>query len=568
MDDIQVNSPQVEADLAPTQSFEDTEFTTVNCYISGGRGGRGGGGGIEGGNGGTGEGPTMNFDRVRSVNFINNAPHKTRKASDFRKIRLGDLDLREEKGVGRTVGAVSRNRRVYAARVHGRKRPVTAAVYEGVDAKEKWLEEVKKYEGLRLPTLVQVFGIVKSKQLYATVYEDDLIPIAEFRQWYSDSEISSHLFEYYVDKELHGCKHYLKERNCFSDEYTLWIRGTTKHLCVELSDSDDWTEGLSHSDNLVLHPPTEFTGMAQETIWMSCFELEEFHDVMVIYADGDPFCLPVSPHHLCRPGAILFLPDLDMDLYRNYNETRISPGGEVAHIPELQFNEVGWMLHHQYCNIENICKFEMGNGWIRFWFPHIPAPCKDLIWKTILSADSGKEPGTAETAWFTQANHIFSGYGIKDDLDSYAFINETSYWVSLLDSGCPPAETTLSDGIFLFLSPIGAMQNRGLRGLVYPFPMFWSLEPSGSPGLLPEEATVLGLPTLSVRAELWGTRWSTEIYCGLVEFYRRKGFDPYSLDVALHLELPLYQPSLHDGVYPRVQLLDEEEETDSDSESV
>ncbi|KAJ7477960.1 hypothetical protein B0H11DRAFT_2194356 [Mycena galericulata] len=527
MDEIQVNSPQVEAGLVPMQGASAMFHSAHNFSISGG-------------------------EFSHTVNFISNASLKTRETSgleDFREIRLGDLNLRKEKGMGRTVGALGWNRRVYAARVHGCTHPMTVAVYEGEDIEEKWLEEVKKYEGLRLPTLVQVFGIVKSKQLYATVYEDDLIPINEFRRGYRDSEISSALLEYYVDIELQRCKRYLEERSCFSQERTLWMRGTTKNLCLELSKSYDWTAALTSGDFL-LHPPTRFTGLAQETIWMASFELKEFHDVMVRYA-GASVWPHISPHHLCRPGAILFLLDMDMDPYQNSNEMGISPGGEVAHIPGLQVHNLGWVLSSQYRNFESI-RTEMGNGWTRFCFPRIPAPCKDFINRIILCAERN---WAIETAWLSQANYIFSGYSIKNDLDSYGtfsstfFIHETSYWVSLLDSGHPPTEITLSGGIFLFLAPIGAMQNSDLGGLVYPVPAFWSFEPSGSHGL-PEDGTALGLPILSVSARISGSQWSTKIYHGLVEFHRCKGFNPDSLDVTLHLGLPLYQPSLHNSVYP------------------
>ncbi|KAJ7500829.1 hypothetical protein B0H11DRAFT_2275592 [Mycena galericulata] len=294
---------------------------------------------------------------------------------------------------------------------------------------------------------------------------------------------------------------------------------------------------------------------------MLCFQLEEFHDVMARYAVAY-VCPHISPYHFCQPGSILFLPNLDMDS----NEIGISPGVEVAHIPGLQFIDSGWMLSYQDRNFENICT-EMENGWIRFWLPRIPAACKDFIGRIFSSANTRQETWTIEAAWLSQANHIFSGYGIKNDLSSYAFIESTSYWVSLLASGRPPAGT-LSGGIFLFLSPIGAMQNCGLGGIVYPVPAFWSFDPSGSRGLLPEDAIALGLPILSVSARTWGSRWSTEIYCGLGEFYRCKGFSPEGFDVALHLRLPMYQPSLHDGVYPLVELVDEEEATDSDADSV
>ncbi|KAF8205899.1 hypothetical protein K438DRAFT_496703 [Mycena galopus ATCC 62051] len=389
----------------------------------------------------------------------------------------------------------------------------------------------------------------------------DLIPISQFRQWYWDSEIASDLLEYYVDIELDRCNDYLKETTgSRAKEETLWIRGSTKRLCLELSRSGDGTLFLT-TGGYTFHPPERLSGKAQEAIWMSLFELEAFHDVLVRYS-STCVSLQISPHCSCRPGAILFLPDLDVDLYRNSNEMGISSGGEVAHIPGLQFHDSGWINPHSYCKFEGICT-EMGNGWIRFWFPRIPAPCQGFIQRTLSLADNRVKAWNIQAAWLSQAHHIFSRYGVKDELDSYAIIDETTYSVSLLDSGRPAAENPLSGGLYLFLSPIGAMQNCGFGEHVYPVPAFWSLEPSGSHIIPPEDAAALGVPTISVRADLWGYRWSCEIYRGLVEFHRCKGFNPDSPDVALHRGLLLYQPSLHDGFYPDVELLYEEETTHS-----
>ncbi|KAJ7500838.1 hypothetical protein B0H11DRAFT_1908696 [Mycena galericulata] len=376
---------------------------------------------------------------THTMNFINNATCKTCKTSgikDFRQIRLGDLDLREEKRLSNTVGTVRLDRRVYAARVHGRQNPMTVV---------KWLEEVKKYEGLRLPTLVQVFGIVQSKQLYATVYEDGQ-PIGYLAQYYSSPT---------------------------------WM----------------W-------DCIVT--PRRWKS-AQGVKWLTYLA----------------FTLGAKTHACCLP---------DNELHANVIRSTHVETTCVGLCPQCQFHDSGWILSYRYRNLESICT-EMGNGWIRFWFPCIPAPCKDLIGRTISMADG---TSSIKAAWHSQANHIF---GTKNDLDSYAFIEETNYWVSLLDSGHPPAKAMLAGGIFLFLSPVGATQKSGLGGLAYPFPAFWSLDPSGSCGLLPEDATAIGLPILS-------------------------GFNPYSLEVALNIGLPLYQPSLHDGVYPHVQLVDA---TDSDA---
>ncbi|KAJ7107756.1 hypothetical protein C8R44DRAFT_804182 [Mycena epipterygia] len=532
MDEIQVKSPQIESDLVREAGSMAMFHFAHNFNISGG-------------------------EFTNTVNFIGNRRRRSPRFKDFRNIRLGDLDLREEKQVEKTVGVVNRNRRrVYAARINGRKRPMTVTVYEGADVKQQWLEEVRKYEGLRLPTLAQVYGVVKSRQLYAIVYEDDLIPIDEFREWYSDSEIASCLLEYYVDLELDGCRRYLKARSSSGHGQTLWIRGSTKRLCLDLSETrEDGREALTDGDGFSLHPPHLLSGKAQEALWMSAFELEDFHDVLARYSSSG-VRPQISPYYFCRPGAILFLPDVDFDFIDPNFMPIMKPGGELAHMSGHQLHDSLWRSSYWQWDSESCA--EMGGGWIRLWFPHIPPPCEYFMARTISLAATREETWNLETAWLCQAHHIFTSYGIKDDLYSYAFIQEMTYSISLLDSGHPSTQPTLPEGIFLFLSPIGAVHTGSLAGLAYPVPAYWSFEPSGSRGILPEDAVALGIPTLSVKAELLGWRRSTEIYQGLVEFHRSKGFNPDSPDIALHPGLPLYQVSLCDGAYPYVELVDEE----------
>jgi hypothetical protein len=56
-----------------------------------------------------------------------------------------------------------------------------------------------------------------------------------------------------------------------------------------------------------------------------------------------------------------------------------------------------------------------------------------------------------------------------------------------------------------------------------------------------EDATALGFPTISLFTEVCGWSWDASVYAGLRQFHQAKGFDPESLDVARHLDEPLYQ---------------------------
>ncbi|KAJ6518082.1 hypothetical protein C8R47DRAFT_5544 [Mycena vitilis] len=100
--------------------------------------------------------------------------------SDFRSIRLGDIDLRELRlERGRVHGRQSPSR-VYAARVEGRNSDVTVAIYEGRGAKEDWREDIALYSSLRHPNFLQLWGITSSSGIHAAIFHDDLIPFRHF----------------------------------------------------------------------------------------------------------------------------------------------------------------------------------------------------------------------------------------------------------------------------------------------------------------------------------------------------------------------------------------------------
>ncbi|KAJ7062245.1 hypothetical protein C8F01DRAFT_1284711 [Mycena amicta] len=100
---------------------------------------------------------------------------------DFRMISLGDLDLRREIRLESTSGMVHRSRvvsvrRVYSARIHGYRTPMTVAMYQGRNSEKEWGHNIMQHSHFRHPNLVQLFGTVKSPGLHAAIYIDELIP--------------------------------------------------------------------------------------------------------------------------------------------------------------------------------------------------------------------------------------------------------------------------------------------------------------------------------------------------------------------------------------------------------
>ncbi|KAJ7737801.1 hypothetical protein DFH07DRAFT_93195 [Mycena maculata] len=82
--------------------------------------------------------------------------------ADFRRIPLGDIDLRQEIRLDAESGIVERQRgsvrRMYSARIHGSKSDMTVALYQGDNAEEEWRHAISRYSWFRHPNFVQIFG--------------------------------------------------------------------------------------------------------------------------------------------------------------------------------------------------------------------------------------------------------------------------------------------------------------------------------------------------------------------------------------------------------------------------
>ncbi|KAF7334321.1 hypothetical protein MSAN_02376800 [Mycena sanguinolenta] len=56
-------------------------------------------------------------------------------------------------------------------------------------AEEKWRQHVAKYESIRHPHIMQLYGLVNTKGLYAMVFHDELIPYNQFFRRFEHSPI-------------------------------------------------------------------------------------------------------------------------------------------------------------------------------------------------------------------------------------------------------------------------------------------------------------------------------------------------------------------------------------------
>ncbi|KAJ7509085.1 hypothetical protein B0H11DRAFT_2270607 [Mycena galericulata] len=454
---------------------------------------------------------------------IFNSPHDV--PSDFRRIPLGDVDLRHEiridtSGVVHRKGAKASAKKMYSARIEGRQSDMTVAVYQGENAEEKWKRELAKYSGIRHPNFVQPFGIVSSPGLYATVFHDELVPVRQYIEEYGHSMISAVYLYGYFGGEFQDATHYIEplvgNRAIMVFESATWIRRSVGRLCVELSN----TFGKEQLYLPLAEPPRIPISVLrgdQESAMISTLTLEQYHQTCSIYLVRKSEKEDTRNHNI-QLGAVY------------------CSGGdghqEIAHIPNsLVLIPNVWEIF-----AEDRSLVVMDNGWTRF-----TPPCYEQIGNAPslwLYTSYGSDK--LAQGWLSQANYVFRQYPVTAHYENYAQVSYIKYVLTL------PTEI-LPDG-YLFLCPLDDLKSETGGFIERPeCPAYWSLDPSGCERLSPEEASAGGFPSFKWEREVYYANWDERVYAGLSQFHAGKGFDPYSQDVARHLGLPLYELSRVSG---------------------
>ncbi|KAJ7064453.1 hypothetical protein C8F01DRAFT_768340 [Mycena amicta] len=98
---------------------------------------------------------------------------------DFRTIPLGDIDLQEDlhpDHIDEYRGYLHRRRRrrMYSAKVNGREMTVVMSQADERE-KENWVNEVKRINSLRHPSLLQLYGIASSGRTCAAIYHGGVV---------------------------------------------------------------------------------------------------------------------------------------------------------------------------------------------------------------------------------------------------------------------------------------------------------------------------------------------------------------------------------------------------------
>ncbi|KAJ6450157.1 hypothetical protein C8R45DRAFT_916971 [Mycena sanguinolenta] len=139
------------------------------------------------------------------------------------------------------------------------------------------------------------------------------------------------------------------------------------------------------------------------------------------------------------------------------------------------------------------------------------------------------------TAWPSQASHFLHRLGITSNLEEYVVVNSIYFEFAILLAPTAPKG-------FLFLGPAKDFRT-GPSKFAWPeCPAYWSLDPLGAERIDMNQAETvdIGFPSIQLSTRLEGKFWDASVYAGLVQFYKAKGFDPESLDVARRLGHPLY----------------------------
>ncbi|KAJ6452401.1 hypothetical protein C8R45DRAFT_1223466, partial [Mycena sanguinolenta] len=495
------------------------------------------------------------------TNITNNYTTASNIPSDLRMFPLGDIDLRHEIRLHNFTGTANHDhergncvRRIYSARVEGRKASLTVAIYSGNDAEEEWRQEIAKYMTIRHSNIIQVFGTASSGGVYATLFNDDLIPLRHFLDGYRCSHFSTVYIYASCDKDftvrnvdlgaqfltmLQEAQNYIYsalQKTLWPAQCTNWMRRSTGRLCAELTEPTDtlWLDReQSESPGLLgvdaLSTPSEVL----ESSVLDSLTLKQYHTICYLH-------LPQL-----RPVAISACIAVNLTTVFYH-----SPGDLPEHLADLA--SFSWMSYPGPWLVSEKSQGEViTNGWTRFQSYHV------LDKRVSCSVFSCFAPD----AWLSQANHIFHCLNIVSDFEDYFSLDSVKFQLTMLrNPRHPPAG-------FLFLCPEDNLRV-GPSSFCWPsFVGYWSLDPTGAERLSPEDATRLGFPPFRLDTIAFGLSYEPSVYEGLRRFHQANGFDPESQGLARHLGVPRYQLSSRaDAPFAHVTMASEDADADIDSD--
>ncbi|KAF7365950.1 hypothetical protein MVEN_00470400 [Mycena venus] len=318
---------------------------------------------------------------------------------DFRRIPLGDLDLRHEirfewdsdTAYRRHYGGSAR--KFYSARIHGCNTNLTAAVYQGETAEEYLRDTVLKYSWLRHPNIVQLFGIVNTSGIHAVIYHDDLVPAKQILEHYRRSHLRTVLFWRYMDAEFKDARDHLQAILHWTPnswDCTIWIRSSTGRVAIELIPS-------SHELNIFQRERSGFLLSPMEphpdSEIIASLSISDYHLICSHHLRKDRI-FSLSTHSLIAPGAIYWCPRGSS--FDDAIAIACFPGGDIS----------GWHNSRPGAGHPLVPGI---NGWTRL--NSCDAVGRHL--KCLIMSRSFDN----RTWWCAQANHIFDRLGSISDYE-------------------------------------------------------------------------------------------------------------------------------------------------------
>ncbi|KAJ6601949.1 hypothetical protein DFH09DRAFT_1270804 [Mycena vulgaris] len=446
------------------------------------------------------------------TSITNIAPSPTIR-KDFRTIYLGDIDLLSEIRLKIKSGGMNRRsgngsvRRMYSARVKGCKSNMTVAMYQGENVEEEWRRDITQHSHLRHPNIVQLFGTVRSPNVYATIWLDDLMPT---KQLLEESVLKSPMLLIYLIGCMEANDYFetVTGIRLFDVEFTTWIRRATGRFCVELRCNPEWSDPtvnfwapVTRATPSLLQPP-------QDSEIVGTMSLRNYHHICALLSDWS-----IGAHESLKPGTVYYCPP----------ECDLSDVAEIAS-GTLDATCDGWWLSGDDGDLRQDV---MEDGWTRMHSSEFEAVRLLCFWM----AQGIDGAYGIQKSWLAQANYIFVHTNTTSNLKDYSVRYQ-------FDKGA--VSESIPSG-YLFLCPVADLRsNTPGRFRIPQCAAYWSLDPSGLDRMNPDEAQQAGFPALELKMQVMGERWENSVYAGLRQFDAGKGFHPDSQELARHLGYPLF----------------------------
>ncbi|KAF7371254.1 hypothetical protein MSAN_00761200 [Mycena sanguinolenta] len=345
--------------------------------------------------------------------FISFGPYRYRQ--DFGPFYWGDVKLGKEIRTSSVVGQQIRGtsaRRMYAAEIRRDPGPVTVAVYQGHGAEEEWREHLAKYESIRHPNIMQLYGLVSASGIRAMVFYDELIPLSQFLSRFRHSPILKAYILSYCNVQRREALDYLRSvlPTHHYDKLPVWMKITTGELCVDLVQAPEtdievpWPDDPLDLDNISLeHSATAIISTLNE--------------------DDYPAICSWRPVSQSRWFQVSTRHPIGLATFRwNFQHRTLARVTEALHLEDEQ--ELRWHQHTADGLGEAI-----SNSWIRFRFsirvPRSPqiqncwqAQANDILTQ-ILETAHLQDYVCVDTIWFIL--QCFPNTHATQKLDGYLF---------------------------------------------------------------------------------------------------------------------------------------------------